>query len=176
MSLSEKKGPHIDDQDGGPLEQKRSVAEGEALELLGYKPELKRNRSMITLLFQSLAIAAIPYGEGGPLISAIYGGGQLSMFLGWIVVMILGECVATSLGELASRYPTSGGPSYWSYQVAPKHKVLAAYITGWVWLIGYVNGRHDLARSFLTTSQQLDDHAFRYISIELIDRMPTNLP
>jgi hypothetical protein len=30
------------------------------LELLGYKPELQKNRSMITLLFQSLAIAAIP--------------------------------------------------------------------------------------------------------------------
>jgi hypothetical protein len=55
-----------------------------ALTVLGYKPELKRNRSMITLLFQSLAIAAIPYGEGAPLISAIYGGGQLSIFVGWI--------------------------------------------------------------------------------------------
>lgn len=30
------------------------------------------------------AIAAIPYGEGSPLISAIYGGGQLSIFLGWV--------------------------------------------------------------------------------------------
>jgi hypothetical protein len=30
------------------------------IELLGYKPELVKNRSMITLLFQSLAIAAIP--------------------------------------------------------------------------------------------------------------------
>lgn len=32
--------------------------------VLGYKAELHRNRSMFTLLFQSLAIAAIPYGEG----------------------------------------------------------------------------------------------------------------
>ena len=54
------------------------------VEVLGYKPELYRNRSMFTLLFQSLAIAAIPYGEGGPLVSAIYGGGQLSIFVGWI--------------------------------------------------------------------------------------------
>lgn len=56
------------------------VAHGEVDELtaLGYTPELRRNRSLFTLLFQTLAIAAIPYGEGGPLISAIYGGGQLS--------------------------------------------------------------------------------------------------
>ena len=33
-------------------------AEGETLEtVLGYQPELQRNRSMFTLLFQSLAIA-----------------------------------------------------------------------------------------------------------------------
>ena len=61
-----------------------SEADAHTVELLGYKPELHRNRSMVTLLFQSLAIAAIPYGEGGPLISAIYGGGPLSIFVGWI--------------------------------------------------------------------------------------------
>ena len=44
-----------------------SVSEYNELAQLGYKPELRRNRSMLTLLFQSLAIAAIPYGEGGPL-------------------------------------------------------------------------------------------------------------
>lgn len=103
---------------------------------LGYKPELVRNRSMLTLLFQSLAIAAIPYGEGAPLISAIYGGGPLSIFVGWIVVLILDECIALSLGELASKYPTSAGPYYWSYQVATKGKTALSFLTGWTWLIG----------------------------------------
>lgn len=72
-------------QDG--VEQQRTTGDGEAETLeaaLGYKAELQRNRSMFTLLFQSLAIAAIPFGEGAPLLSAIYGGGQLSIFLGWI--------------------------------------------------------------------------------------------
>lgn len=107
-----------------------------SLTVLGYTPELRRNRSLYTLLFQSLAIAAIPYGEGGPLISAIYGGGQLSIFVGWLVVLVLDECVALSLGELASRYPTSAGPYYWSFQIAKKKKVLLSFITGWIWLIG----------------------------------------
>jgi amino acid transporter len=49
----------------------------------------------------------------------------------------LDECVALSLGELASRYPTSAGPYYWSFQIAPKRaKVVLSYITGWIWLIG----------------------------------------
>ena len=113
-----------------------SIDDVDALATLGYKPELQRNRSMFTLLFQSLAIAAIPYGEGGPLISAIYGGGPLSIFVGWIVILILDECVAVSLGELASRYPTSAGPYYWSFQIAKKGKTVLSFITGWTWLIG----------------------------------------
>lgn len=36
-----------------------SVGELDDLVVLGYKPELQRNRSMFTLLFQSLAIAAV---------------------------------------------------------------------------------------------------------------------
>jgi amino acid transporter len=103
---------------------------------LGYTAELRRNRSLFTLLFQTLAIAAIPYGEGGPLISAIYGGGPLSIFVGWLVVLVLDECVALSLSELASRYPTSAGPYYWSFQIAKKHKTVLSFITGWIWLIG----------------------------------------
>ncbi|KAJ4141663.1 hypothetical protein NW768_000879 [Fusarium equiseti] len=112
---------------------------GDAADLtaLGYKPELQRNRSMFTLLFQSLAIAAIPYGFGAPLINSVYGGGQLSMFLGWIVVCILDECIAISLGELAARWPTSAGPYYWSFQIAsPKYRTVLSFITGWTWLVG----------------------------------------
>lgn len=43
---------------------KINIEEGQSPELdavktLGYKPELQRNRSMFTLLFQSLAISAV---------------------------------------------------------------------------------------------------------------------
>lgn len=59
------------------------------------------------------------------------------MFLGWILVLILDEAVAVSLAELASRYPTSAGPYYWSFQLAsPKYRKLLSFVTGWTWLIG----------------------------------------
>ncbi|PYH95855.1 amino acid permease [Aspergillus ellipticus CBS 707.79] len=120
-----------------PPEDKHEEEEEEELdETLGYKPELRRNRSVTTLLFQTLAIAAIPYGEGGPLLSAIYGGGPLSIFVGWIVVCVLCECIALSLAELVSRYPTSAGPYYWSFQIASSSKPAVAFLTGWLWLIG----------------------------------------
>lgn len=90
--------------------------------------------------------------------SAIYGGGQLSIFVGWIVVCILDEyaiftfylcpgsrlanmidyrCIALSLGELASRYPTSAGPYYWTFQLSsPKARTVLSFVNAWTWLIG----------------------------------------
>lgn len=59
------------------------------------------------------------------------------MFIGWLMVLVLAECIALSLAELASRYPTSAGPYYWSFQLAPaKFRTLLSFITGWTWLIG----------------------------------------
>ncbi|KAK0744916.1 amino acid/polyamine transporter I [Apiosordaria backusii] len=59
------------------------------------------------------------------------------MFVGWILVLIVDECIALSLGELASRYPTSAGPYYWSFQLAPpRFRTVLSFVTGWTWLIG----------------------------------------
>lgn len=44
-----------------------SVGEMDDITQLGYKPEMTRNRSMLTLLFQSLAIAAIRTSNRGVL-------------------------------------------------------------------------------------------------------------
>lgn len=114
----------------------KGIDEANELIALGYQAELNRNRSMLTLLFQSLSMMAIPYGEGGPLITTIYGGGQLSMFVGWVISCFFNQCVAVSLGELASAYPTSAGPYYWSFQLAERGKTAVSFITGWIWLIG----------------------------------------
>ncbi|KAJ5761922.1 uncharacterized protein N7511_005304 [Penicillium nucicola] len=121
------------DQENGTI---TSLPENLELDRLGYKPELQRNRSVLTLLFQTLAIAAIPYGEGSPLLSAIYGGGPLSIFVGWIVVCLLDQCIAFSLAELASRYPTSAGPYYWTFQISRGNKTTISFVNAWIWLIG----------------------------------------
>ncbi|KAL1592273.1 hypothetical protein SLS60_011350 [Paraconiothyrium brasiliense] len=106
---------------------------------LGYSTTLKKNRSFWSILGMALAIVAVPYGFGSPMISSVYGGGQLSMFVGIIVVLVLDGAVAVSLAELASRYPTSSGVYYWSYRLCGEHKnmrKLLSFITGWFWLIG----------------------------------------
>ena len=106
--------PAIEKAIASDVHERKGAQEDVDLELLGYKPELIRTRSLYTILFQSLAIAAVPFGEGTALLAAVIGGGQLAYFLGWIVVCILDQCVAMSLAELASRFPTAAGPYYWS--------------------------------------------------------------
>lgn len=59
------------------------------------------------------------------------------MFLGWVLVLIVDECVAISLAELASRYPTSAGPSYWAFRVSPPQtRTFVSFITAWAWIVG----------------------------------------
>lgn len=109
-------------------------------------PQLRRNRALLTMVSMALAIAAVPYGMGSALSSAaLYGGGQLSMLAGLLVVVVLDGCVAASLAELASRFPSSSGVYDWSYRLLASPKpgrpaaaaAPLAYITGWCWLVGH---------------------------------------
>lgn len=55
MATMEKKSAEVEAQASD------SNGEVDVVQILGYKPELRRNRSMVTLLFQSLAIAAVGF-------------------------------------------------------------------------------------------------------------------
>lgn len=79
------------------------------LESLGYKPELARNRSTAQVAFMSFVLASIPYGLATTLYYPFVGGGPVVVIWGWVVVSCIIVCVAASLGEITSVYPTAGG-------------------------------------------------------------------
>lgn len=57
----------------------------------------------------------------------------------WIVMSFIYVCVATSLGEIASKYPVSGGVYYWSFMLSPpKYAPVVSWIVGWLSVIGNV--------------------------------------
>ena len=59
-------------------------------------------------------------------------GGPASMTLGWLVVALFNGCVALSMAEICSAYPTTGGLYYWSAKLAGKNWAsLASWVTGW---------------------------------------------
>lgn len=79
------------------------------LETLGYKPELSRNRSTAQVAFMSFVLASIPYGLATTLYFPLLGGGPVNIIWGWVLVSAIIVCVAVSLGEITSVYPTAGG-------------------------------------------------------------------
>jgi amino acid permease len=86
-----------------------NVAADDLLENLGYKPELSRNRSTLQVAFMSFVLASIPYGLATTLGFPIVGGGPVDIIWGWVAVSLIIVCVAASLGEITSVYPTAGG-------------------------------------------------------------------
>jgi amino acid transporter len=111
----------------------------ELLEGLGYKPELSRNRSTLQVAFMSFVLASIPYGLATTLYYPLAGGGPVNIIWGWVAVSLIIVCVAASLGEITSVYPTAGGVYYQAFMLAPASwRRAASWITGWLFVVGNI--------------------------------------
>ncbi|KAB8240655.1 amino acid/polyamine transporter I [Aspergillus flavus] len=109
------------------------------LEALGYTPELSRNRSTWQVVFMVFILASVPYGLSTTMLYSIAGGGSANMIWGWIVVSLIMLCVAASLAEVTSVYPTAGGVYYQTFALSPvKYRRVAAWICGWSFIAGNI--------------------------------------
>ncbi|KAG5916564.1 hypothetical protein E4U42_007598 [Claviceps africana] len=109
------------------------------LQNLGYKPELARNRSTFQVAFMSFVLAAIPYGLATTLNYPVVGGGPVDIIWGWVLVSAIVVCVAASLGEITSVYPTAGGVYYQAFMLAPpRWRRIASWTCGWAYLVGNI--------------------------------------
>src|SRR5215217_7804221 len=105
------------------------------LERLGYAQQLFREMggfSNFAISFSIISIltgAVLLFGYGlkfaGPIINTV----------GWPVVSIFTLCVAASMAELASAYPTAGGLYFWAYRLGGR---TWAWVTAWLNMIGQV--------------------------------------
>ncbi|KAH6647694.1 amino acid permease [Truncatella angustata] len=111
----------------------------ELLGSLGYTPELQRNRSTLQVAFMSFVLASIPYGLATTLYYPLNGGGPVDIIWGWVAVSLIIICVAASLGEITSVYPTAGGVYYQTWMLAPpRWRNLAAWVCGWLYVVGNI--------------------------------------
>ncbi|KAF5565590.1 GABA permease [Fusarium phyllophilum] len=109
------------------------------LENLGYKAELSRNRSTFQVAFMSFVLASIPYGLATTLVYPLIGGGPVNVIWGWLAVSLIIVCVACSLGEITSVYPTAGGVYYQAFMLSPpRWRRIASWICGWLYLVGNI--------------------------------------
>jgi amino acid transporter len=131
----------------GPVRRisRASVSESAAdsaddlLAKMGYAPELRRTRSTLYVVFMSFVLASIPYGLATTLYYPLQGGGPVVVIWGWVLVSFIILCVAASLGEITSVYPTAGGVYYQTFMLAPSNiKRVAAYLCGWAYVVGNI--------------------------------------
>lgn len=115
------------------------VSADQLLESLGYAPEMTRNRSTLQVAFMSFVLAAIPYGLSTTMYYPLAGGGPANVIWGWFAVSLIILCVAASLGEITSVYPTAGGVYYQTFMLSPpRWRRVASWICGWLYVVGNV--------------------------------------
>jgi amino acid transporter len=102
-------------------------------------PELVKNRSTLQVAFMSFVLASIPYGLSTTFIYPLYNGGPVTIIWGWLAVSLIIICVAASLGEITSVYPTAGGVYYQTFMLSPpRWRKLAAWTCGWAYVAGNI--------------------------------------
>ncbi|GLI73901.1 hypothetical protein PoHVEF18_002133 [Penicillium ochrochloron] len=109
----------------------------EALARMGYKSELPRNLSMLSILGLSFAIMAAPYGLSTTLYITLADGLSVTIIWGWVFVTLISIAIAASLAEICAVYPTAGGVYYWSAMLSTRRWApLMSFIDGWLTLVG----------------------------------------
>ncbi|KAF4951722.1 hypothetical protein FSARC_12845 [Fusarium sarcochroum] len=112
---------------------------GQSVEVAVFDSELLRNRSTFQVAFMSFVLASIPYGLATSLFYPLINGGTSTMIWGWLVVSLIVLCVAVSLAEITSVYPTAGGVYYQTFMLSSvRWRKLAAWICGWCYVLGNI--------------------------------------
>src|SRR6267143_5049372 len=113
-----------------PTREQMVEQDARDLTRLGYAQQLFREMggfSYFAISFSIISVltgAVLLYGYGlkiaGPVVNSV----------GWPLVSVLTLCVAASMAELASAYPTFGGLYFWAFRLGGR---------GWAWLTAWLN-------------------------------------
>ncbi|KAJ6102329.1 choline transport protein [Penicillium sp. IBT 16267x] len=97
----------------------------------GYEQQMVRRWSLQKVIGMGLGLASTWAFAGAGLTLVIAEGGPAAALYGFLFVSAFTFCVAASIAELISAYPTSGGPFYWTARVAsPKYARFLSMLTG----------------------------------------------
>ncbi|KAK8039004.1 amino acid/polyamine transporter I [Apiospora rasikravindrae] len=109
------------------------------LEQMGHKQELKRNFSMVSMLGLAFAILNTWTALATSIALALPSGGPSAVIWGLMVAGLCNLCLAASLAEFLSAYPTAGGQYHWVAIISWKRWSRGiSYVTGWINVSGWV--------------------------------------
>jgi amino acid transporter len=104
------------------------------------KRETRRRLNLTSATSLSVSIISFLTGTLGLYGQGAIAGGPAVMIAMWVVLFIPIWCVARSMGEICSAYPTLGGPFYWTAALAKKHPRLASWMVAWLNFTGDLAG------------------------------------
>ena len=104
--------------------------DAERLAELGYEQELERGWTRFTNFAISFSIISVLAGCFTTFYVGWNSGGPIVISLGWPLIALIILTVAVSMSELASAFPTAGGPYWWAHRLAG---------AGWSWFTGWFN-------------------------------------
>ncbi|KAJ5778816.1 Amino acid/polyamine transporter I [Penicillium paradoxum] len=138
----------------GPLE-----GDDAKLAAMGHRPELQRSHSTWSMLGLAFAVLNSWTALSASLSISLTSGGSTSVIWGRLILDTLREisltfafyniglvtagfcnlCIACSLAEFLSAYPTAGGQYHWVAAIAwPSTVPILSWITGWINVAGWV--------------------------------------
>lgn len=105
------------------------------LQRLGYAQQLYREMGGFSNFALSFSVISVLTGAVQLFGYGLQFGGPIINTVGWPLVSLPVLCVAASMAELASAYPTAGGLYFWAYRLGDYRW---AWVTAWFNLIGQV--------------------------------------
>ncbi|KAF3491965.1 uncharacterized protein GIQ15_01482 [Arthroderma uncinatum] len=116
-------------------------ADREELRRLGKKQVLRRGFRFLSILGFSCAVLITWEASLILFLTGLQNGGHAGIVYGYIVIWVGNLAVFTTLSELVSMAPTSGGQYHWVAMLAPKSSSkFLSYITGWLTVAGWQAG------------------------------------
>ena len=97
---------------------------------LGYRQELERAWSGFSNFAISFTIISVLAGCFTTYGQAWNNGGPIAISWAWPIICALVLVIALCMAELASAFPTAGGPYWWAHRLGG---------TGWSWFTGWFN-------------------------------------
>ncbi|KAI9934568.1 hypothetical protein ASPWEDRAFT_175295 [Aspergillus wentii DTO 134E9] len=108
------------------------------LAAMGHRPELQRNFSTMSMLGLAFAVLNSWTALSASLSISLTSGGSTSVIWGLVTAGICNLCIAASLAEFLSAYPTAGGQYHWVAVSWPKWVPILSWVTGWINVAGWI--------------------------------------
>lgn len=107
----------------------------------GYKPVFKREFGYLSTFSFAVSISGLFATVMTTFSYPLYAGGSAAAVWCWLIGGSGCLCLAFSVAELVSAYPTSGGLYYTVSRLAPKkYSPILSWMTGWINLLGQIAG------------------------------------